>query len=77
MRKFRQPNTKERNRIPYSQMPYDVLMAAIKALQAAGKLPKEPTQEQRASWAYGQTKLENELVTREDAAVAAEKRKPT
>jgi hypothetical protein len=50
---------------------YDVLLAAVKALQAAGKLPKEPTQEQRASWAYGQTKLENALVTREDAAKAA------
>lgn len=41
------------------------LVAEVKRLQAEGKLPTEPTREQRVSWVYGNCKLSNENVTRE------------
>jgi len=51
---------------------YEELIAEAKRLQATGVLPKDPTREQRISWAYGQTKLENPAVTREDAVRAVD-----
>lgn len=51
---------------------YENLVAEAKKLQKAGTLPIEPTREQRISWAYGQTKIENSDVTREDAVRAVD-----
>ena len=53
---------------------YQELLAEVQRLQAEGRLPKRPTREQRISWAYGQTKLENDKVTREDAIRAVDRR---
>jgi hypothetical protein len=52
---------------------YDELLAEVRHLQDVGSLPTRPTREQRADWAYGNTKIENGAVTREMAehAVAA------
>ncbi|MGC4064920.1 MAG: hypothetical protein QM784_09815 [Polyangiaceae bacterium] len=51
---------------------YEQLVAEVKRLQAQDSLPKEPTREQRISWAYGQTKLENDDVTWSDAIRAVD-----
>lgn len=51
---------------------YEQLLARVKELQAEGKLPTTPTREQRISWAYGQTKLENVKVTLDDAVRAVD-----
>jgi hypothetical protein len=51
---------------------YEILLARVKELQAEGKLPTTPTREQRISWAYGQTKLENVKVTMNDAVQAVD-----
>jgi hypothetical protein len=51
---------------------YESLVEEAKRLQEEGTLPKEPTREQRISWAYGQTKIENSAVTREDAVQAVD-----
>ena len=51
---------------------YQELLAEVQRLQADGQLPRRPTREQRISWAYGQTKLENDKVTREDAVRAVD-----
>jgi hypothetical protein len=46
---------------------YEELLAEVRLLQDAGKLPVRPTREQRIDWAYGNTKIENSDVTREMA----------
>lgn len=51
---------------------YEDLIAEAKKLQDEGTLPRKPTREQRISWAYGQTKLENSDVTRQDAVRAVD-----
>jgi hypothetical protein len=51
---------------------YEQLLAQVKDLQSAGKLPTTPTREQRISWAYGQTRLENAKVTLQDAVDAVD-----
>lgn len=51
---------------------YENLVAEAKRLQKEGTLPSEPTREQRISWAYGQTKIENSAVTLEDAIRAVD-----
>lgn len=51
---------------------YEQLLARVKELQVEGKLPTTPTREQRISWAYGQTKLENVKVTIDDAVRAVD-----
>lgn len=56
---------------------YEQLVVEVKRLQSEGSLPTQPTQAQRVSWAYGQTKLENSDVTREDAVQAVAARTPT
>jgi hypothetical protein len=44
---------------------YDELKAKVQQLTAEGKLPRVPTREQRIDFAYGNTKIENDDVTRE------------
>jgi hypothetical protein len=55
---------------------YEALRAKARKLQAEGKLPLRPTDEQIADWAYGNAVIENEDVTFEMAerAVANKKR---
>ncbi len=60
-----------------TQATYEQLVVEVKRLQSGGVLPIRPTQEQRASWAYGQTKLKNSDVTPEDAVQAVAARTPT
>ena len=44
---------------------YDELKAKVQAMLAAGEIQRVPTREQRIDFAYGNTKIENEQVTRE------------
>lgn len=53
---------------------YDELLAEVRRLQDAGKLPVRPTREQRIDWAYGNTKIENSAVTREMAERAVDEK---
>lgn len=55
---------------------YEELLATVRRLQTEGRLPTRPTREQRISWAYGQTKLENSKVKREDAIRAVDSKPP-
>jgi hypothetical protein len=50
---------------------YEKLRAEVRRLRAAGQISGSPTPEERADWAYGTTKIENEEITREmtEAAV--------
>lgn len=49
---------------------YEELKIKLQALQAAGQLQKGLTPAERADWAYGNTKVENQDVTREMAEQA-------
>lgn len=51
---------------------YEELLSEVRSLQDAGRLPTRPTREQRADWAYGNTKIENSSVTREMAERAVD-----
>lgn len=51
---------------------YDELLAEVRVLQDAGKLPTRPTRDQRIDWAYGNTKIENSTITREMAERAVD-----
>ncbi len=51
---------------------YDDLKAKVQTLLAAGRLDRAPTREQRIDFAYGNTKIENEKVTREMAERAVD-----
>jgi hypothetical protein len=53
---------------------YEELLAEVRLLQDAGKLPVRPTREQRIDWAYGNTKIENSDVTREMAERAVDEK---
>lgn len=53
---------------------YEKLLSEVRRLQDQGDLPTRPTKEQRISWAYGQTKIENSKVTMDDAVRAVEKK---
>jgi hypothetical protein len=53
---------------------YEELLAVVRLLQDAGKLPVRPTREQRIDWAYGNTKIENSDVTREMAERAVDEK---
>ena len=44
---------------------YDDLKTKVQGLLAAGQIDRVPSREQRIDFAYGNTKIENELVTRE------------
>lgn len=50
---------------------FESIWAACLKLQAEGKVPVNPSREQRADWAYGNTKIENHDVTWEMAWEAA------
>ena len=51
---------------------YDDLKVEVQRLLAAGQLDRAPTREQRIDFAYGNSKLENEDVTREMAERAVD-----
>lgn len=51
---------------------YEELLAQVQKLQSAGRLPVEPTRDQRVDWAYGNTKIENADITREMAELAVD-----
>lgn len=51
---------------------YEELLEAVTQLQREGKLPARPTRAQIADWAYGNTKIENDSVTREMAETAVD-----
>ncbi len=51
---------------------YDQLKAKVQTMLAAGQIEKVPTREQRIDFAYGNTKIENEDVTREMAESAVD-----
>lgn len=53
---------------------YEKLKAEVRRLREKGRISGYPSPEERADWAYGTTKIENEAVTREmaeDAVKAA------
>jgi hypothetical protein len=51
---------------------YEELLSEVRLLQDAGQLPTRPTREQRIDWAYGNTKIENNTITREMAERAVD-----
>jgi hypothetical protein len=53
---------------------YEELLQEVRRLQDAGVLPSHPTPDQRADWAFGNTKIENSDVTREMAERAVERK---
>jgi hypothetical protein len=53
---------------------YEELLAEVRRLQDAGRVPVRPTREQRSDWAYGNTKIENSDVTREMAERAVDEK---
>ncbi len=59
---------------PTMSRSYEELLAEVRRLQDAGKLPVRPTREQRIDWAYGNTKIENSAVTREMAERAVDEK---
>lgn len=56
---------------------YDDLKVKVKTLLAAGQLDRAPTREQRIDFAYGNTKIENEKITREMVERAVDARERT
>lgn len=55
---------------------YEELKAEVQRLVQSGKLSPWPSREQRIDWAYGNTKLENERITREMAEKAVDSKPP-
>jgi hypothetical protein len=51
---------------------YDDLKAKVQTMLAAGQVERVPSREQRIDFAYGNTKIENEDVTREMAVRAVD-----
>ena len=51
---------------------YDDLKSKVQKAQAAGQIDRVPSREQRIDFAYGNTKIENEAVTREMAERAVD-----
>ncbi len=51
----------------------NALVAEVKRLMDEGKIPKEPTREERIDWVYGNCKISNENVTREMVEKAVDK----
>lgn len=49
---------------------YNELKEKIQQLQGEGKLPSQPTRAQRVDWAYGNTALDCDGVTRDMAEQA-------
>jgi hypothetical protein len=52
---------------------YNELKAKVQALYAAGRIAAVPSREQRIDFAYGNTKIENEAITREMVEQAADR----
>lgn len=44
---------------------YDDLKTKVQGLLASGQIDRVPSREQRIDFAYGNTKIENDLITRE------------
>jgi hypothetical protein len=57
-----------------SERSYEELMAEVTRLHDEGRLPARPTREQMIDWAYGNTKIENEDITREMVARAVDQK---
>jgi hypothetical protein len=53
---------------------YDKLKAEVRRLRDSGQISGSPTPEERADWAYGTTKIENDEVTREMTIAAVRDR---
>jgi hypothetical protein len=51
---------------------YEQLKEKVQSLLAAGQIQRVPTREQRIDFAYGNTKIENEQVTRAMAEKAVD-----
>ena len=51
---------------------YDDLKAKVQMMLATGQVQRVPSREQRIDFAYGNTKIENEDVTREMAERAVD-----
>jgi len=51
---------------------YDDLKEKVQELMASGQIDRVPSREQRIDFAYGNTKIENESVTREMAERAVD-----
>ncbi len=51
---------------------YEELLAQVIKLRAQGRLPLQPTREEIIDWAYGNTKIENDDITREMVAIAVD-----
>ena len=49
---------------------YEKLKIELQRLKAAGKIEEWPSQAQRADWAYGNARIENDAVTRDMADIA-------
>jgi len=53
---------------------YEKLKAEIQTLRKEGRINASSSPEERADWAYGTTKIENDAVTRAMAQAAVEER---
>ncbi len=53
---------------------FEKLKAELHRLREAGAISGSPTPEERADWAYGTTKIENEEITREMTIAAVRER---
>jgi hypothetical protein len=53
---------------------YEKLKAEVQRLRAEGRISGTPTPEERADWAYGTTKIENDAITREMTVAAVAER---
>jgi hypothetical protein len=53
---------------------FDELKAELRRLRREGTISGSPTPEERADWAYGTTKIENEEITREMTIAAVRER---
>jgi hypothetical protein len=51
---------------------YEELLAQVIKLRAQGRLPLQLTREEIIDWAYGNTKIENDDITREMVAIAVD-----
>jgi hypothetical protein len=53
---------------------YEALKAEVRRLRAEGRISGSPTPEECADWAYGNTKIENDDITREMTIAAVQAR---
>jgi hypothetical protein len=55
---------------------FEELRRKVRKLQDRGALPVWPTDEERADWAFGNTAIENDNITRDMAESAAVSKPP-